>query len=55
MLNHASRVNGERMEKQMKKEQATDKQQDERDPVVMNGKRLSELTEEEMIRYNNEW
>jgi hypothetical protein len=49
MLNHASSVNYKRSE--LRRKTTSDKE--ESDPVVMNGKRVSELNTDEMDAYLN--
>jgi len=54
MLNHAASVNSARMRNRMDAKtatKATQKVEDEKDPVVYNGKRLSELSSEEFATY----
>lgn len=54
MLNHASTVNSKRLDERSKKRAERDKKQQEQDaidPVVMNGKRISELSSEEQMKY----
>jgi len=62
MLNHAAWVNQERVKKRVANEPtAADmrKQQEDElmngDPIVWNGKRLSELNSDEMAIYMNSW
>ena len=50
MLNHASWVNGERMKKSSDKKSAQSADDGE-DPVVWNGKRLSEMNSDEWMLY----
>jgi hypothetical protein len=52
MLNHASAVNYKRMEER-RKSSADKEKQNEEDPIVMNGKRVSELNTDEMMAYLN--
>lgn len=51
MLNHAASTNYKNSEIRAKHNAARDKERDEKDPVVYNGKRLSELTSDEENRY----
>lgn len=62
MVVHASWVNSQRAKEQSefkgakrKEEAARLEELDRTDPIVMNGKRLSELTSEEQIAYFNEF
>jgi len=51
MLNHAASTNYKNSELRAKNNAARDKLRDETDPVVYNGKRLSELSGDEAMRY----
>lgn len=56
MLNHAASVNYERMKAKADNGNITTNvvdPQDEADPIVMNGKRLSKLNSEERDQYNS--
>ena len=50
MLNHAAWVNYERMDKRVKAKGDATRHANE-DPIVMNGKRLAELSSDEMQTY----
>ena len=54
MLGHAAAVNSLRTDKRMEAKSKADeikRKKDETDPIVMNGKRLSQLTPEEEVAY----
>jgi len=51
MLNHASYVNYKRTEANAKRKTDEDKTKDEKDPIVLNGKRFSELDDSEKDDY----
>lgn len=53
LLNHAASINYKRMEARRKHEGDKKQETDDNDPVVMNGKRLSELNTDEMMAYLN--
>jgi hypothetical protein len=54
LFNHAASVNGRRMDNKQearKKQDETSKSRNEKDPIVYNGKRLSQLTDDEQEAY----
>jgi hypothetical protein len=51
MLSHAAHVNYERSQMKFKLEREYQKARDERDPIVWNGKRFSEMTTDEIFAY----
>jgi len=55
MLNHAASVNADRAKQRSERRSRKEKEQDATDPVVMNNKRLSELTSEEMASYYSQF
>lgn len=51
MLNHAASVVGERMSRRYKMASSGEEPEEDDDPPVWRGKRLSEMTTEETLRY----
>jgi hypothetical protein len=50
MLNHAAKVNGKRMEARIERDK-NKRETEDKDPVVMNGKRVSEMNTAELATY----
>jgi len=55
LLNHAASVNCERSKRRSERAGKKKQEQKQTDPVVFNGKRLSELTSDEMAAYYANW
>lgn len=56
MLNHASWYNAKRLESKTKRESSSSsKKAEEDEPVVWNGKRLSEMNSDELSQYYGDW
>lgn len=51
MLNHAASVNAERVKARVNRKTEKDAELNAKDPVVLNGKRLSELNSDELAVY----
>lgn len=51
MINHGSRINAQQGEERRNRKSSIQKKKDETDPIVKNGKRMSEMTSEEQASY----
>lgn len=57
MFSHAAKVNGDRLKERMERDRKADtkrREKDRRDPVTKSGKRMSELTMEELLAAQGE-